>query len=174
MEAQLAQLQATLNEMNQRSITQQEEMTVLRSQIIYSEQQRLVQQGIIQELQRKQDTELSRPRGGAEKSLIDTRGLSKPPIFKSEGGAKWKEFEFKYLNWLSLAFEDLRHVIKWVLTQTSPITDLSELEEDVKDAKEISRQLYNTLTQLLEGKSLVILQNSPPGNGFEVWRRRGV
>eukprot|EP00972_Heterocapsa_arctica_P028137 4140001-Heterocapsa_arctica.AAC.1 len=37
--------------------------------------------------------------------------------------------------------------------------------------KQKSRLLYGTLIQVLSGRALTILKISPPGNGFECWRR---
>eukprot|EP00972_Heterocapsa_arctica_P048199 7107287-Heterocapsa_arctica.AAC.1 len=34
-----------------------------------------------------------------------------------------------------------------------------------------SKLLYGILVQVLSGRALTILKISPPGNGFETWRR---
>ena len=157
-------------ELNNRLIAQQLTTDEDKNRMLLMEQQRLIQEGVIQEMRRQTTEMVGQAMTSSKPSLIDTRGLGKPPTFKSTA-ASWSEFSFKFVNWMSMSYKDTREILKWVAEQKDYIHDLSEINAMYPEAEEVSRQVYNSCAQLFEGEALTILQNAPVSNGVEMWRR---
>ena len=113
----------------------------------------------------------------APRSLIDVKGLGKPPIFKGDG-PRFNEWLRKATGFVIAAFgSTFRPVIEWVEDQDSTITDKDVDDqfgdtghEPVDHIAEKNSQLHVALMALTEGESFDIVLGAAP-NGLEALRR---
>ncbi|CAK0819708.1 unnamed protein product [Prorocentrum cordatum] len=117
-------------------------------------------------------------------SLVDTKGLGKPSIFKNEE-AKFLEWYRKTNAYLTAVFgEQFRKLLEWVEDQAQETTVISmevlearfgsdddDEDEFIPDLREKVSQLYVALQTLTEGESFALVMNTPKGNGAEAMRK---
>jgi len=113
----------------------------------------------------------------APSSLIDVKGLGKPPVFKGDG-PRFNEWLRKTTGLVVAAFgSSFRTVIEWVEDQDAPITDrdvddqFGDLgHEPIDQIGEKNSQLHVALLALTEGESFDIVLGAAP-SGLEALRR---
>ena len=112
------------------------------------------------------------------RSLIDTKGLGKPTVFKNDD-KRFIEWPRKTTGFVSAAYgANFRAVLEWAEDQEQPITpeDLevqfgAEGADDyVDDIEEKDSQLHVALQSLTEGESFDIVLGATP-HGIEALRR---
>ena len=119
-------------------------------------------------------------RGNGSRSLIDTKGLGRPPAFKNEH-ARFNEWLRKTVGFATAAFgSTFRRVLEWAEDQERPITedDLEDQfgveaaapEDRIDDLREKDAQLHVALQALTEGESFDIVLGCAP-RGVEALRR---
>ena len=110
-------------------------------------------------------------------SLIDIKGLGKPPVFKNDS-SKFTERLRKTTGFLIAAYgSSFRQVIEWIEDQEATITeqDLDEQfgdtgHEPVEGITERNAQLHVALLALTEGESFDVVLGAAP-SGLEALRR---
>ena len=137
------QMMQQVQNLTQLVATQQQEAVAARQQIVFLETKR----------RETEEAELRQRRQGPKVSLADPRALAKPGTFKSQED-KWPDFSFKYTNMATAVYADARKALTWASEQTDPISALDELVGmGIKDAQEMSREIYISLAQMLEGEA---------------------
>ena len=124
-------------------------------------------------------TALQAVRTGAtqSQSLVDLKGLGKPPVFKNES-ARFTEWLRKTSGFLVAAYgASFRQVLEWIEDQDGPVTredlhaQFGELSSDpVQDLSEKDAQVHVALLSLTEGESFDVVMGAAP-HGLEALRR---
>ena len=148
LEAMVARLAASMEEVNRRMAAQQR---------VPEEEAGAAEQG---------RPEISPPQGQAFSPLIDTRMLTKPKTFsgRDEDWASWAVVTRAYCGALDPRF----------LAEMTEVEDTDEAVTNDKlgeAAKQRSATLYYVLAMLMDGRAQSMLSNCTPGHGYEMWRR---
>jgi hypothetical protein len=137
-------------------------------------EQMLLQLGQAVQLLSAQSASSSRQ---GQHSLIDVKGLGKPPQFKNSmaGFTEWLKKTSGFL--VSAYGAGFRAVLEWIEDQEQPLQaadmDLQfgdQSQEPVPDLEEKGSQLHVVLLSLTEGESFDIVLGAAP-SGFEALRR---
>ena len=106
-------------------------------------------------------------------SMVDTRGIGKPPTFKGLED-KYPEWMAKLLAYLRVIKKDSDAWINWSNKEAQPVTDHAiETEYDkavADDVKNFSLQLFSTLITNCEDDAFKLIQSAGTGNGLEAIR----
>ena len=111
-------------------------------------------------------------------SLVDTRGIGKPTVFKSEE-PRFIEWSGKTEDYLIGIEPKLADMLEWSLEQETEVTiqmvrekfgdDADDLDK-IEGAMQLVAQLKSLLSYLTEGEAWSIVQNCNR-NGLEAWRK---
>ena len=114
--------------------------------------------------------------------LVDTRGIGRPSTFsgKEEDFRAWAAKTESFV--ISVFGESFRQVFEWAAERSEPIeqddwmtafgtTNGHDEEDGIQGITDLVQQLHAALSQLTDGESFDITQNSGAGNGLEAWRR---
>ena len=114
--------------------------------------------------------------------LVDTRGIGRPSTFsgKEEDFRAWAAKTESFV--ISVFGESFRQVFEWAAERSEPIeqddwmtafgtTNGHDEENGIQGITDLVQQLHAALSQLTDGESFDITQNSGAGNGLEAWRR---
>ena len=102
--------------------------------------------------------------------LVDTRGISKPNVLKSE--KEFGDWAFKLTNFLEGATQGFRKAMELAADKNAPIEAYGDLQEVLgeQNVDDMGNQLYTVLAQLTEGEGLALVQGVTHGAGWEAWR----
>ena len=114
-----------------------------------------------------------------KKQLVDSKGIGKPSVFKSEPG-KFNSWSFKFQNFVNSIFNGAHEAFLWAENHEDiPITQ-EELRheflepvsgEAIPEILEMDKQVYAAISQLMEGEAEDIVRNTEPKSGLEAWRK---
>ena len=107
------------------------------------------------------------------RSLIDTRGLGRPPSFNNNE-ADFYVWSRKFENYAASVVPECRALLSWSAEATSEVTvDIAASELILTETlvREASEMLYIALQSLTDGESFDIVASAGAGEGLESWRR---
>ena len=107
------------------------------------------------------------------RSLIDTRGLGRPPAYNNNE-ADFYVWSRKFENYAASVVPECRALLSWSAESTSEVTiDYAAGELILTEAlvREASEMLYIALQSLTDGESFDIVASAGAGEGLESWRR---
>ena len=119
--------------------------------------------------------------GGPRDSLVDTRGMGRPPSF-SGNEKEWREWCGKMTAYLLASDPAMEATLKWLEGCNVPITAeaISEalcldmhghvVETHVATATKMNKRLHLVLMDVCKGEPFRIVQSAGQGSGFEAWR----
>ena len=90
-----------------------------------------------------------------KRSLVDTRGIGKPPVFDSSP-AKWPGWAVKMENFVASVFQGGRVAMQWAANAEDAIVTINTREIGAEDAVEINESLYAALAQLTDMEAMEI------------------
>ena len=153
--------------------TQNEENRQVIQQLQVQNQNNLAQRAQDQASIQALRAQLASASTRSTQSLIDTRGIAKPSNFTGEP-RDWPVFSFKYLNFASCVYPQVREIAQFAQQQAGPIVEVDIDSEDLpENVEDIQNQMYSSLVQLMDGESFMIMQNCAHNvwRGLEAWRR---
>ena len=113
------------------------------------------------------------PAPAASPMLIDIKAVGKPTVFEGKD-EKFHGWRFKTRNFVNGIFAESRQVLTYVETLVGEV-NLAELGTRFPECQsmlaDLNRQLYTLMCSLVENDPLVIVENTPDGQGLEAWRR---
>ena len=110
-----------------------------------------------------------------EPSLVDTRGIGKPPTFKGQAD-KYPERMAKLLAYLRVIKKESDSWIIWAVAEPTLVNDESmdcRWGDLAPDVKSFSHQLFSTLITNCEDDAFKLIQSAGTGNGMEALRLLG-
>ena len=169
MEALTARLEETINRLN----ASEAELLRLRQDSAQ------MQEGTVGGMARLVEALDRQGQRAQSRTLVDSRGLGKPPNFRGQDG-EWPMWARKFENYVGAVHRGADTVLEWASERRAQITP-QELEESfgalAPDAErigsldEINSEVYVLLTQYMEGESFDIVMNCPGGAGLDAYHR---
>ena len=155
----------------------QQQVNALTAQNAALETQLRGQQNIAQglaELPGAITTVLNRAQGPTRRTLVDQKGLGKPPVFagREEDFYVWAK---KVENYVSGVFPNVRGSLSFAVesqdavTATAVALGVPELEAEM--STEIDGQLFIVLSVLTDDESSDVFMSAGGDHGFESWRK---
>ena len=114
------------------------------------------------------------------KTLIDVRGLGRPPTYDGKEEQRFLPWSVKTRNYVTGVYAELGEVMDWASDLENTLTfeilnqAYGEEADDVdriEGLKTLDNQLYTVLQSVCEGEPFDIVLNAGQGNGLEAWRR---
>ena len=160
----------------QQIMEQMQQMQQQNQQLVYQMQQMQLQRAEEIAQTQKQIAEMATQMmkaGSGNTSLVDIKGIGKPPIFDSSSAKTFHNWSFKYMNFVASVNVDADEILNTVAMSEIKIgtAEMEVLTAKYGDVSKLSKQVYTSLAQLTEGEALTIIKNVADRNGLEAWRR---
>ena len=115
----------------------------------------------------------------ARPTLVDVKGLGKPPQFAGQPHEAFPVWSLKVQNFLAGVHHELAALLEWAAEQQDPITKevldrnfgQGGLSQTATDIHQLNTQVYTVLVQLLDKEPFDMTVNAREAGGLEAWRR---
>ena len=113
------------------------------------------------------------------KSLVDTKGIGKPPSF-TDKESEFQVWSKKTANFLISVYPELEAPLEWAAEEPDPFDrtrvvtefgDQHDILNYVAKIAELDHQIHTVLSQLTFGEGFDIVNNVPGRCGLEAWRK---
>ena len=168
----MEQLQQQVAALEQQNAQQQEQLRQMMAELQRNAAAPAQAQQMILEALRARDA-------GPRSTLVDNKGIGKPPNFKGPPEGSFRKWSKKFVNFVAAGFRDSRRIMEWAAESEARITpdllrvtfgDL-EVAEHFPEWEALNEQVYICLEQFCEDEADDIVNNTAPGQGLEAYRK---